>query len=206
MKILEKITKIFLSIKSKMILSVLLLKGIKVHKTTQFRCMPFLKLNGKPENIIIGCNVIFHGSVDLRNRENGKIIIEDNVIIEDGCRFVAAKEGIIKIGKNTIITNGAIMNGGGNILIGSDCIFGPYNVINANEHKIGSNDFIRDKEFVYGDIEIGNNVWTGAFISIKKNVNIKDNSIIGAHSFVTNDTKKNSINYGTPSKFIRFRD
>ena len=126
--------------------------------------------------------------------------------IEGGCRFVAAKEGVIKIGKNTIVTNGAIMNGGGNILIGSDCIFGPYNIINANDHKIGSNDFIRDKEFVYGDIEIGNNVWTGAFISITKNVKIENNSIIGAHSLVTKNTKENSINYGVPAKFIKFRE
>tara|TARA_B110000261_G_C13018075_1_gene330935 strand:+ start:466 stop:1086 length:621 start_codon:yes stop_codon:yes gene_type:complete len=206
MEILEKIIKIFLIIKSKIILNILLLKGIKVHKTTKFRFMPFLKLNGKPENIIIGHGVVFHGSIDLRNRENGKIIIEDNVSIEGGCRFVAAKEGVIKIGKNTIVTNGAIMNGGGNILIGSDCIFGPYNIINANDHKIGSNDFIRDKEFVYGDIEIGNNVWTGAFISITKNVKIENNSIIGAHSLVTKNTKENSINYGVPAKFIKFRE
>ncbi len=206
MFILEKMIKIFLAIKNTIILNILLFKGIKVHKTVKFRYMPFLKLNGKVENIIIGKNVIFHGAVDLRNRENGKIIFEDGVSIEDGCRFVAARDGIIKIGKNTIITNGAIMNGGGNIIIGSDCIFGPYNIINANDHKIGINNFIRNKEFDYGNIEIGNNVWTGAFISIKKNVTIMDNSIIGAHSFVSKDTKKNSINYGVPCKFIKFRE
>ena len=33
-----------------------------------------------------------------------------------------------------------------------------------------------------------------------------DNSIIGAHSFVSKDTKKNSINYGVPCKFIKFRE
>jgi acetyltransferase-like isoleucine patch superfamily enzyme len=206
MKTLDKIIKIFLSIKSKIILSVLLLKGIKVHKTTQFRYMPILKLNGKPENIIIGRNVIFHGSIDLRNREDGKIIIKDNVTIEDDCRFVSAREGVIEIGENTIVTKGAIMNGGGSIIIGADCIIGPYNVINANDHKIGKKNLIRDKEFIYGDVKIGKNCWTGAFTSIKKNVEIANNSIIGAHSFVTRNTLENSINYGVPSKFVKNRD
>ena len=32
--------------------------------------------------------------------------------------------------------------------------------------------------------------WTGAFVSIKKDVRLKENSVIGAHSFVTKDTEK----------------
>ena len=53
MLILKKIIKIFLAIKNTIILNILLLKGIKVHKTTKFRYMPFLKLNGKFLNVLL---------------------------------------------------------------------------------------------------------------------------------------------------------
>ena len=198
----NKISKI----KSLFLILILKLIGIKINISSYIKNFPYLKINGKAENIFIGKNVQILGKIDLRNRENGKITIQDNVSIEGECRFVAAREGEIVIGENTIITKGAIINGGGNIYIGSNCILGPYNVINANDHKIGSKNFIRDKEFIYGDVKIGNNVWIGAFTSIKKGVEIKDNSVIGAHSFVTKDTEENSINYGVPAKFIKYRD
>lgn len=193
-------------IKSFFLILILKLIGIKIDTSSYIKNFPYLKINGKAKNIFIGKNVQILGKIDLRNRENGKIIIRENVSIEGECRFVAAREGEIVIGENTIITRGAIINGGGNIYIGSNCILGPYNVINANDHKIGSKNFIRDKEFIYGDVKIGDNVWTGAFTSIKKDVEIKNNSIIGAHSFVTKDTEENSINYGVPTKFIKYRD
>ena len=60
------------------------------------------------------------------------------------------------------------MNGGGNIYIGEDSIIGPYNVINANDHKIDLNLKIIDREFIYGNIVVDKGCWTGAFVSIKK--------------------------------------
>ena len=179
--------------------------GVKIGKSFICYSMPDLKINGKSQNIIIGDNVTFKGKVDLRNRENGIIIINDRVTIEGNVRIVSARDGKIEIGKNTIIAIGTIMNGGGSIKIGADSIIGPYNVINANDHKIDLNLKIIDREFIYGDIVIDKGCWTGAFVSIKKDVHIKENSVIGAHSFVTKDTEKNSINFGIPSKKARDR-
>ena len=50
-----------------------------------------------------------------------------------------------------------------------DSIIGPYNVINANDHKIDLNLKIIDREFIYGNIVVDKGCWTGAFVSIKKN-------------------------------------
>lgn len=179
--------------------------GIKIGKSFICHSMPNLKINGKSENIMIGDNVAFKGKVDLRNRENGIIIINDKVTIEGNVRIVSARNGKIEIGKNTIIATGTIMNGGGNIKIGEDSIIGPYNVLNANDHKIDLNLRIIDRQFIYGNILIDKGCWTGAFVSIKKDVHIEENSVIGAHSFVTKDTEKNSINFGIPSKKVRGR-
>lgn len=192
-------------LKSWVIKIILKFIGLKIGKSFICYSIPDLKINGKSENIIIGDNVTFKGKVGLRNRENGIIRIDDKVTVEENVRIVTARDGKIEIGKNTIIALGTIMNGGGNIKIGEDSIIGPYNVINANDHKIDLNLKIIDREFIYGDIIIDKGCWTGAFVSIKKDVHIEENSVIGAHSFVTKDTEKNSINFGIPSKKIRER-
>ena len=192
-------------IKSFFIKIVLILIKVKVGRNFYCPVFPELKLNGLPQNVIIGNNVSFFGKVDLRNRENGKINIKDNVKIEGNSRLVSAKEGIIEINENTVITTGAIINGGGNVIIGKNCILGPNNIINANDHKISVKNKIIEREFEYGDVLIEDDCWTGAFVSIKKNVKIQKGSVIGAHSFVTKDTLPNSINYGVPSKYIKNR-
>ena len=199
------VMKIINFFKSYFIKLILLLINIKIGKNFYCTSFPNLKLNGFPQNIIIGNNVSFLGKVDLRNRESGKIIIENNVKIEGNSRIVSAKDGIIKIGESSTITTGAIINGGGNVIIGKNCIIGPNNIINANDHKISLSDKIIDREFEYGDVIIEEDCWTGAFVSIKKNVKIQKGSIIGAHSFITKDTLPNSINYGVPGKHIKNR-
>tara|TARA_B110000003_G_scaffold259727_1_gene279964 strand:- start:18 stop:635 length:618 start_codon:yes stop_codon:yes gene_type:complete len=191
--------KYFNNFISKIIILILKFKGIKIGKGVFIKKPPDLKINGKISNIIIGDNVEILGKIDIRNRENGKIIFQDGVIIEGDCRFVAAMKGIIEVKKNTIITKGAIMNGGGNIFIGENSIIGPYNIFNANDHKIDKNIQIITKEFIYGDIIIESNCWTGAHVSIKKDVTLGKGSVIGAHSFVTKNTNPYSINYGIPS-------
>ena len=86
-----------------------------------------------------------------------------------------------------------------NITIGENSIIGPYNIFNANDHKIDKNIEIREKEFIYGDIIIERDCWTGGHVSIKKDVILGKGSVIGAHSFVTKNTNPYSINYGVPS-------
>ena len=190
--------KYFSNFVSKIIILILKLKGVKIGKGVFIKVAPHLKINGKISNIIIEDNVKILGKIDIRNRENGKIIFKDGVIIEGDCRFVSAMDGVIEVKKNAIITKGAIMNGGGNIFIGENSIIGPYNIFNANDHKIDKNIQIRKKEFIYGDIVIERDCWTGGHVSIKKHVTLGKGSVIGAHSFVTKNTNPYSINYGIP--------
>ena len=109
--------KYFSNFVSKIIILILKLKGVKIGKGVFIKVAPHLKINGKISNIIIEDNVKILGKIDIRNRENGKIIFKDGVIIEGDCRFVSAMDGVIEVKKNAIITKGAIMNGGGNIFI-----------------------------------------------------------------------------------------
>ena len=134
--------KIFKYIISKIIIIYLKIIGINISFKANITKVPYLKINGKAKNIKIGkANIL--GKIDLRNRENGKITIEDNCKIEADCRIVSAREGTVIIGKNSVLTMGAIINGGGNVIIGQNCILGPRIIINANEHV-----FKKDKPII----------------------------------------------------------
>ena len=196
--------RIFKFLISKLIIIYLKSIGIRVDSKAEFSKIPMLKIKGKAKNIIIG-NVQILGEIDLRNRENGKIIIEDNCKIESNCRFVSAREGIIKIGKGTAITTGAIINGGGNVIIGENCIFGPRVTINANEHVFKKNKLVKEQGFIHKDVIIGDDCWFGVNVAVNKGVKILKGSIIGAFSLVTEDTELNSINIGIPAKKIGYR-
>ena len=196
--------RVFKFLISKIIIIYLKSMGVRVNSKAEFYKIPILKIKGKAKNIIIG-NVQILGEIDLRNRENGKIIIEDNCKIESNCRFVSAREGTIKIGKGTVITTGAIINGGGNVIIGENCIFGPRVTINANEHVFKKNKLVKEQGFIHKDVIIGDDCWFGVNVAVNKGVKILKGSIIGAFSLVTEDTEFNSINIGIPTKKIGYR-
>ena len=103
---------------SLIIRAVLKCYGISVGKQFFIKGVPKLKIRGKAENIVIGDNVSILGDIDIRNRENGRLIIDNGVIIEQDCRFVAARDGDIIIGKNTVVGAFAVFNGGADIKIG----------------------------------------------------------------------------------------
>jgi len=195
---------IFKFLVSKIIILYLKTLGIKINLNANISKIPFIKIKGNPKNIIIG-KVNILGKIDLRNRENGRIIIEDNCKIEDGCKFVSAREGVIKIGKGTIVTMGAIINGGGSVLIGENCILGPRIIINANEHVFKKGELIKNQGFIHKDIIIGDDCWFGGNVVVNKGVNIKNGSVVGALSLINQDTEENSINVGIPARKIAIR-
>jgi len=98
------------------------------------------------------------------------------------------------------LTTIAIFNGGGDLIIGENCIFGPRNIMNSNEHNFRKNLNVNEQGFVYKSILIGNDCWTGANVVVAKGVSISDKSIIGTNSFVNKDIEKYSINAGSPAK------
>jgi len=200
-----KKNSIILLVKSWIIKTILQLRGVKIGKNFTCKYFPDLRIRGKYSNILIADNVQILGKIDLRNRGNGKIVIKDNVKIEEWVRIVTGDENSITIDENSIITRGTIINGGGKVYIGKNCIFGPYNLINANDHRILKNDKIIDRKFIYGDIIIKDDCWTGAFVSIILNVVVNKGSVIAAYSFVNKDTDEFSVNYGIPSKKMRDR-
>jgi len=185
--------------------AILKIYGIRVGRNFYCEGTPRLKIRGKARNITIGNNVSFLGDVDLRNRENGKIIIEDNTTIEGCVRIVSARDGVIKIGSNSVICAYSILNGGADILIGENCLISARVSINANEHEFKKDKLIRKQGFIHKRVIIEDDILVGVNVAINKGVTIKKGSIVGANSVVIKDTKEYSIYEGVPAKKIGVR-
>ena len=56
-----------------------------------------------------------------------------------------------------------------------------------------------------GNVNIGNDVWIGSNVSIKRGVKICDGSVIAANACVCNDVPPYAIVGGVPAKIIRYR-
>lgn len=187
---------------SKFIKIVLRLYGIRVGHNFYIEGTPKLKIRGFSNNIRIGNNVRILGDIDLRNRENGRIIIHDDVMIEGDCRFVSARDGVVEIGQGSVVTAYAIINGGADVIVGQNVILGPRVSINANEHIFRRDAPVMSQGFIHAPVYIEDDCWIASNVCITKGVRLGKGSVIGSNAVVLRDTEPYSINAGVPSQKI----
>lgn len=109
-------------------------------------------------------------------------------------------------GTNITIGEGSYLNfncnfvDDGKIVIGKRVMFGPAVTIATVGHPINP----EMREYMYTDpVEIGDNCWIGAGVTICPGVSIGENSVIGAGSVVVHDIPADSVAAGNPCKVIR---
>lgn len=181
--------------------------GIKVGKNFYCEGIPKLKIRGKASNIIIGNNVNFFGNIDIRNRENGKLIIYDNVSIDNDNRFVIANDSVLTIGEGTGMGPFCIFNCGVSVTIGKDCLMAGHIYIQSSEHGTKKGETIKSQKNTYGEIIVGDDCWLAAGVMLAKNVKLGNGCIVGAKSFIRNvEFEDNSIIAGLPGKKIGERE
>lgn len=117
----------------------------------------------------IGENFTVRRNIIIRVLKNARLEIENNVFLNDNISIQCMKK--IHIGSNTEI--------------------GPNTFIIDHDHDY-KNDF---HKFVCEEVNIGENVWIGANVTILKGVTIGDNSIIAAGTVITKDVPKNVLIY-----------
>ncbi|MDP2454938.1 MULTISPECIES: DapH/DapD/GlmU-related protein [unclassified Kaistella] len=119
--------------------------------------------------------------------------IAENVTLNSNNFITVKKNARLKIGKETYITR-ATISCLGEIEIGENCILGEGMKLFDHNHQYTTNPFSVSKtDFNIGKIKIGNNVWTGANVTILKGVTIGDNCIIGTGVLVYKDVPDNSL-------------
>ncbi len=91
---------------------------------------------------------------------------------------------------------------GDGVLIGSNVLITDHSHGNTDEESIRIPPLSRKLE-TKGPVVIGNNVWIGSGVAILPNVQIGDNSIVGANSVVTKSFSNNSVIGGNPAILIK---
>jgi acetyltransferase-like isoleucine patch superfamily enzyme len=180
--------------------------GIKVGKGVKFMGKARVKLRGEPKNIIIGDYVVLGKNVDLRNRENGKIILNERVYLDDNVRIVAAREGKVVIDVGTELGSDTVINSGGNTTIGKFCMIAGNVQIHAQNHDHSKGKYIKEQSYEYGKVTIGSDVWIGCYSSVLVNTAIGEGAVIGANSMAKGKIPAFSICAGSPAKIIRYRE
>ena len=109
--------------------------------------------------------------------------------------------GHIEIGERTFFNNNCSITAAKNIKIGSHCMFANNLVIVDHDHKYSSSGITG--ELVSNEINIGNNVWCGANVTILKGVHIGDGAVIAAGAVVNRDVPAHTVVGGYPPQTMK---
>ncbi|MBP9864907.1 MAG: AMP-binding protein [Candidatus Omnitrophica bacterium] len=181
-------------------------KGICFGKGLRILGPIILRLDGDPRNIKIGNNVTIMPGVDLKIRENGKIVLHDQVVLDTNVRLVAAREGRIELGASTEVGMGTLLTGGADILIGRQTAIAGYCTLMASEHEIKAGIPIMSQKYQHQPILIGEGAWLAAYVFVGGGSRIGAGAVMGVKSTVMGDVSKEAIVLGTPARVIKYRN
>ncbi len=116
-----------------------------------------------------------------------------------GCRFYNPHN--IKIGEDTIIGEGAVLDGRDKLIIGNHVDIASEVMIYNAEHDINDPNF----KAISAPVKIGDYVFIGPRVIILPGVKIGKGSVIGAGAVVTKDVADFTVVGGVPAKEIAER-
>ena len=163
------------------------------------------------KNIKWGKGVIVDPQCTIINHGN-EITLGDNVYLRGISRgyhlsmpwpttlLLDAPGAKISIGKNSRII-GSYMHAQCSITVGENSLVGGV-VLDCNGHELYSLDRTKGRDKPE-PVVIGNNVWTGAFVTILKGTTIGDNCVIGTGSVVKGHFPANKVIMGNPAVVVK---
>ncbi len=107
----------------------------------------------------------------------------------------------VSIGEDSIVGEGATLDGRGGITIGNHVDIASDVMIYTSQHDINSPTFAP----VYGAVHIEDYVFIGPRAIILPGVTIHKGAIVGAGAVVTKDVESNAVVGGVPAKLIATR-
>ncbi len=168
---------------------------------------------GKKKDLIIGKRVKIEDGAFIQSVSKNKIVLSDNVTICQNALirpsgFYGGHLGSgLFMGKNSSIGAFSYIGCSGQIKIGNFVMIGPRCTMIAEEHNFAKlNETIQSQGVCQIGIEIEDNVWIGANVTIVDGVVIRTGCVIGAGAVVTKSTEPNSVYAGVPARKIRERN
>lgn len=111
----------------------------------------------------------------------------------------------IEIGDRSMIGANSLIGSCARVVIGDDVLMGPQVLIYTSNHGIDPDFKIADQPMQCAPVEIGNDVWIGARVTILSGVKIHDGAVVGAGAVVTKDVPPYAVVGGVPARVIKYR-
>ena len=130
--------------------------------------------------------------------------LQNSVDIRDYCKFEG--KGKVIIGENSGVGDFGLIRSTNIVKIGNNVLIGPRVFISDADHSFSDSEVpIFEQPIKEGQIEIGDDVFIGANVTILQDVTIGKGSIIGAGTVVTKTIPEYSIVVGNPGRVIKKR-
>ncbi|MDY6523970.1 DapH/DapD/GlmU-related protein [Acinetobacter faecalis] len=150
----------------------------------------------------IGKNVYIGDDVTLIVENGASLVIGDNSFIGESC-YIKCFGGKVEIGCDVSINSKSFLNGCGGLKIGDNTRIGTQSIMIASNHKFDDPDILFKDAITKEGIEIGQNVWFGARVTVLDGVHISDDLVVGACSLVSKNITEAGVYVGTPAKKLQ---
>ena len=132
---------------------------------------------------------------------NGTLLVEGSVSINRACKVRIYNGGILSIGNNSYINEGAKIYCSKKNTIGCNCAIAFDSLLmDTDTHDIFKENTVINTS---APICIGNDVWIGAKAIVLKGTLIESNTIVAANALAKGELKSHNIYGGVPVKKIQ---
>ena len=149
----------------------------------------------------------------ILGESEGRISVDAGATVCEGTLLSCGDEhngfGEIRIGSGSWIGQyNNLRAGGGDIIIGRDCLISQFCTLVASNHGTvaGSTMQAQSPDPSRRGVRLGNDVWLGAGTCVMPGVEIGDGAVLGANSVVTRSVPAMEIWAGSPARKIGRRD
>jgi len=153
-------------------------------------------------DVRIGKHVYIGDQVSLIVEKGASLHIADHSFIGESC-YIKCFGGHIEIGRDVSINSKSFINGCGGVTIGDNTRIGTQSIIIASNHKFDDPDVLVKDAITKQGVQLGENIWLGARVTVLDGVQIANDTVIGACSLVTKPLIESGVYVGVPAKKIK---
>jgi len=156
--------------------------------------------------LIIGDNVEFRRSIEIRSHGKSLINIGGNTRIDRGVRLLAANHANIEINKGVRIGLYTVFNGGDSITIKENTLISGFVYLQTSMHGYGNRDeLIKDQGYSHQPIILEQDSWLGTHVVVLPGVTIGKGAVVGSNAVVTKSVEDFCVVAGIPAKVLKER-
>lgn len=133
----------------------------------------------------------------------GKIVIGENLMVNNPVNLETEGDGQIEIGSNVFINYHCIVVSKSKIVIGNNVKIGPNVMIYDHDHDFRNHDSGPAENYLQDDISIEDNCWIGAGAIILRGTHLGKNCVIGAGTICQGIYEDNTLIIGVRENNIQ---